>query len=79
MHKDGDGVMRRLELRGVVVVGGGGGGGGQTGIDVAQHGGRTERDGGHGRMGAGRRDRRFESVGGVLVGGVLVAMMSTVG
>lgn len=42
MHEDGDGVVRRFELRGVSI-----GGGGETCIDVAQHGGRAEGESRH--------------------------------
>lgn len=42
MYEDGDGVLRRFELRGVGI------GSGETGFNVAQHGGRTEGESGHG-------------------------------
>lgn len=45
MHEDGDGVVRRFELRGVGISGGG-----ETGIDVAQHSGRAERESRHSWM-----------------------------
>lgn len=42
VYEDGDGVLRRFELRGVGI------GGGETGFNVAQHGGCAEWESGHG-------------------------------
>lgn len=57
VHEDGDGVVRRLELRGV-------GSGGETSIDIAQHDGGAERESGHGVGGVGGA----EGGGGGVVG-----------
>lgn len=42
MYEDGNGVVRRFELRGVGI------GGGETGFNVTQHGRRAEGESGHG-------------------------------
>lgn len=59
VHEDGDGVVRRLELRGV-------GSGGETGIDIAQHDGGAERESSHGVGGVGGAEGGREVDGGVV-------------